>query len=301
MEYHNPVLLQESIDGLNIQPDGIYVDVTFGGGGHSRAILQALGPNGRLFSFDQDPDAQANIPDDPRLTFVPQNFRYLTRFLKFYGIQGVDGILGDLGVSSHQFDVAERGFTIRADAPLDMRMNPGLPLSAADILNTYEESQLAKLLHRYGDVPQAHKVSRAICSVRDTNPVTRVSQLLEILEPFTPKFKGHKFHAQVFQALRIEVNQEIEALKEMLENGRDMLNPGGRFCIISYHSLEDRLVKQFFREGILEGEAERDFFGNRLVPFNLITRKPIDPTEEEIARNSRARSAHLRIAEKKAP
>lgn len=298
MSYHNPVLLQECIDGLNIQPDGTYVDLTFGGGGHSRAILEKLGPNGRLFGFDQDPDAQQNVPDDSRFTLIPQNFAHLEKFLRFYKALPADGILADLGVSSHQFDKIERGFSIRGDAELDMRMNPNQGQSAADILATYEEADIANLLYKYGEVKASRPIARAIVTRREEEPITRVNDLLSVISKWTPKFKGHKFQAQVFQALRIEVNRELEVLEQMLEATPNALRPGGRLVIMSYHSLEDRMVKNFIREGKFRGEAERDMYGNRFTPFNPVVRKAIVANEEEVAENSRARSARLRIAER---
>ncbi|TNE29679.1 MAG: 16S rRNA (cytosine(1402)-N(4))-methyltransferase RsmH [Bacteroidetes bacterium] len=298
MSYHNPVLLNECIEGLNIEPSGTYVDLTFGGGGHSRAILEKLGPDGRLFGFDQDPDAQANVPDDPRFTLIPQNFAFLERFLRFYNAIPCDGILADLGVSSHQFDEVERGFSIRGDADLDMRMNPTSGKTAADILADYEEADLANVLYRYGEIRASRAIARAIVARREEEPIKRVSDLLNVISKWTPKFKGHKFQAQVFQALRIEVNGELDVLKEMLASTPKALRPGGRLVIMSYHSLEDRMVKQFIREGVFEGEAERDMYGNRFVPFEPVVRKAIVANESEVEENSRARSARLRIAER---
>lgn len=298
MSYHNPVLLKECIDGLNIDPNGTYADLTFGGGGHSRAILEKLGENGRLFGFDQDPDAYANVPDDPRFTLIAQNFAHLEKFLRFYKAIPLDGILADLGVSSHQFDEIDRGFSIRGDADLDMRMNPTMGKTAADILADYEESDIANVLYRYGEVKASRPIARAIVARRDEKPIQRVNDLLEVIQKWTPKFKGHKFQAQVFQALRIEVNGELDVLQQMLAATPKVLKPGGRLVVMSYHSLEDRMVKQFIREGVFKGEAERDIYGNRFVPFEPINRKAIVANEEEIAENSRARSARLRIAER---
>lgn len=298
MSYHNPVLLKECIDGLNINPEGTYVDLTFGGGGHSCAILEKLGPNGRLFAFDQDPDAQANVPNDPRFTLIAQNFALLEKFLRFYKAIPVDGILADLGVSSHQFDEIERGFSIRGDADLDMRMNPTAGQTAAQVLAEYDEADIANILYRYGEVKASRPIARAIVQRREEEPIVRVNDLLSVIQKWTPKFKGHKFQAQVFQALRIEVNKELEVLEQMLQATPKVLKEGGRLVVMSYHSLEDRMVKQFIREGVFKGEAERDMYGNRFVPFNPVVRKAIVANEEEIESNSRARSARLRIAER---
>ena len=297
MTYHNPVLLHESLDLLNLRPEGTYVDVTFGGGGHSRAILERLGPQGRLIAFDQDPDAAANALDDPRFTLVPHNFEHLRRFLKLHRAPLVDGILADLGVSSHQFDVFDRGFSIRGDGPLDMRMNPRLGQSAAEWLNEVDELTLVRTLAVYGEVDRPKRVAQGILAAHATSHITRTQQLLDVIEPLGTR--GEKLFAKVFQALRIAVNREMEVLEQLLESGKDVLAPGGRFVVISYHSLEDRRVKLFFREGQLEGEAPRDSFGNRLVPFNLITRKAQVPSVEEIHLNPRARSAKLRAAERR--
>lgn len=298
MSYHNPVLLHQCIDALNIQPDGIYVDLTFGGGGHSRAILEKLGPNGRLYGFDQDPDALANVPDDPRFTLIPQNFAFIERFLRFYNAIPCDGILADLGVSSHQFDEIERGFSIRGDAALDMRMNPTSGKTAADILAEYEEADIANILYRFGEVKASRPIARAIVNRREEEPILRVNDLLNVISKWTPKFKGHKFQAQVFQALRIEVNGELNVLRDMLLSTPKVLKKGGRLVIMSYHSLEDRMVKQFIREGVFDGEAERDMYGNRFVPFEPVVRKAIVADEAEVKENSRARSARLRVAER---
>ncbi len=298
MSYHNPVLLQACIDGLNIDPSGTYVDLTFGGGGHSRAILDSLGPDGKLYAFDQDPDAAANVPNDHRFTLIPQNFAHLERFLRFYKVIPVDGILADLGVSSHQFDEIERGFSIRGDADLDMRMNPNMGPTAADILAEYEEKDIADVLYKYGEVRASRPIAKAIVARREEEPIKRVNDLLSVIQKWTPKFKGHKFQAQVFQALRIEVNQEMQVLEQMLLSTLKVLKPGGRLVVMSYHSLEDRMVKRFIREGVFKGEAERDMYGNRFVPFEPINRKAIVADEEEVKENSRARSARLRIAER---
>ncbi len=297
-EYHNPVLLKESVDGLNIKPDGIYVDVTFGGGGHSREILNRLGAKGKLFAFDQDEDALANAIDDPRFTLINQNFRHLKRYLRFYGVREVDGVLGDLGVSSHQFDVAERGFSTRFDAELDMRMNQSGALSAYHVINEYEEKDLRRLFFQYGDLKNAGALASTIVAARNESPIKNTETLKVILSRFLPAHKSNKILAQIYQAIRIEVNEEIEVLKEMLEQSLEVLNVGGRLSVISYHSLEDRLVKRFMKNGMFEGEPERDFFGRFEVPLKQLG-KIIVPSEEELAVNNRARSAKLRIAEKK--
>ena len=297
MEYHNPVLLKETVDGLNIHEGGIYVDVTFGGGGHSKEILKRLGPNGKLLAFDQDQDALENSIDDDRFTLINENFRYLKRFLRFHGVKQVDGILADFGVSSHQFDEAERGFSIRFDAALDMRMNQNDKLSAFHVVNEYEENQLRNVLYNYGELKQAPAMARTIVSARKSAPIETSAQLQEVLKRFLPPRRENKVLAQIFQAIRIEVNQEIEALKEFLEQTPEVLKTGGRLSVISYHSLEDRLVKRFMRNGLFEGEPERDLYGNFEVPFKKIGNM-IVPTSEEIELNNRARSAKLRIAEK---
>lgn len=297
-EYHNPVLLTETVDGLNIKPDGIYVDVTFGGGGHSKEIMRRLGPNGKLFAFDQDTDALANAIDDERFQLINENFRFIKRFLRMYGVKEVDGILADLGVSSHQFDVAERGFSTRFDAALDMRMNQSGNLSAYEVINDYEEADLGRLFFEYGELKNARGLAAAIVNSRNTEPIKNTEQLKQVLSRFLPAHKSNKILAQIYQAIRIEVNQEMDALKEFLEQSLAILKPGGRLSIISYHSLEDRLVKRFMKNGMFEGEPERDFFGRFEVPFKTIG-KHIVPTEKEIEKNNRARSAKLRIAEKK--
>ncbi|GAB2766368.1 16S rRNA (cytosine(1402)-N(4))-methyltransferase RsmH [Salinimicrobium soli] len=297
MSYHNPVLLKETVDGLNIQPSGVYVDVTFGGGGHSREILSRLGPNGKLFAFDQDKDALENAIDDERFTLINENFRFIKRFLRFYGIRKVDGILGDFGVSSHQFDVAERGFSTRFESELDMRMNQESTLSAFEVVNNYEEKQLRDVLSKYGELRNAPKIARTIVSARKEGEIKTSELLKEILQPFLPAAKEHKILAQIYQAIRIEVNQEIEVLKEFLLQTEGLLKSGGRLSLISYHSLEDRLVKRFIRSGMFEGEPEKDFYGNITVPFKKVG-KLIVPSSEEIKKNNRARSAKLRIAEK---
>ncbi|WP_324721679.1 16S rRNA (cytosine(1402)-N(4))-methyltransferase RsmH [Salinimicrobium sp. HB62] len=297
MSYHNPVLLEETVDGLNIQPSGVYVDVTFGGGGHSREILNRLGPNGKLFAFDQDKDALENKIDDERFTLINENFRFIKRFLRFYGLKKVDGILGDFGVSSHQFDVAERGFSTRFESKLDMRMNQGSNLSAFEVVNNYEEKQLRAVLFNYGELRNAPKIARTIVSARKEAEIATSERLKEVLKPFLPAGREHKILAQIYQAIRIEVNQEIEVLKEFLLQTEDLLKPGGRLSLISYHSLEDRLVKRYIRSGMFEGEPEKDFYGNISVPFRKVG-KMITPSPEEIKRNNRARSARLRIAER---
>jgi 16S rRNA (cytosine1402-N4)-methyltransferase len=296
--YHVPVMLQPCIDGLNIKPDGVYVDVTFGGGGHSREILKHLGPKGRLIAFDQDPDAQANIPADDRFIFIDQNFGFLKNNLRLKGFREVDGILADLGVSSHQFDVPQRGFSIRHNADLDMRMDQHRDLTAAEILNTYTEDKLHKIFGIYGEVKNAKSLARAIVTSRLDQPFTDIDSLKSAIAGYIPKGKENKYLAQVFQALRIEVNAEIQVLEDFLQQAADVLKPGGHLVVMSYHSLEDRPVKNFMAKGKFQGEVEKDFFGNQQKPFNVITRKAIIATDEEIAQNNRARSAKLRIAEK---
>ena len=298
MTYHTAVLLHQSLEGLNIKPEGTYVDATFGGGGHSSAILELLGPKGRLFAFDQDPDARLNIPSDPRLVLIPQNFRYMKNFLKMYQALSADGILADLGVSSHQFDTPEKGFSIRFDADLDMRMNPSTGLTAADVLMAYPEERLRFVFKTYGELEVAGKLARHIVNVRSDRPIRTTSALMELIRPFMKRGEEHQFAARVFQAFRIEVNDEIGALKELLMQSSAVLAPGGRLVVISYHSLEDRLVKNFIRSGKFEGEAEKDLFGNTKVPFKSVNRKPIRPEQTEINKNPRSRSAVLRIAER---
>lgn len=297
-EYHNPVLLKETVDGLNIKPDGIYVDVTFGGGGHSREIMKRLGPNGKLFAFDQDEDALANIIDDDRFQLINENFRFIKRFLRFHGVKQVDGILADLGVSSHQFDVAERGFSTRFEAELDMRMDRKGGLSAYNVINDYDESQIASVLSQYGELTNARAMASVIVTARAENEIKNSEQLKQILARFLPGHKSNKILAQIYQAIRIEVNQEMDVLKEFLEQSLEILAPNGRLSVISYHSLEDRLVKRYMKNGMFEGEPEKDMFGRFEVPFKLIG-KMIIPSDEEIKINNRARSAKLRIAEKK--
>lgn len=293
MDYHKPVLLHESVDLMAIRKDGIYADLTFGGGGHSREILERLGPDGRLFGFDQDPDAKANSLDDPRFTLIESNFRHLKRMLRLHGVRQVDGILGDFGISSHQIDEGERGFSLRYDAPLDMRMNPEKPFSAKEVLNSYSEMQLKTLFQRYGEIRAAAPLARAIIQAR---PLERTKELASLAEKFAPRNKHGQFLAQVFQAIRIEVNEELKVIEEMLEQAPEVLAPEGRLVCISYHSLEDRLVKNFFRSGNFEGEAQKDFYGNLIRPLEPVTRKPIAPEANEINENPRARSAKLRAA-----
>ena len=295
--YHQPVLLQETIAGLVNNPDGVYVDVTFGGGGHAREILNKLSPKGKLLGFDQDRDAAKNALQDPRFQFVQSNFKHLKKFLQFYKAYPVDGILADLGVSSHQFDEPARGFSYRFDEPLDMRMDTGKGATAADIVNTCPNQKLAKLLFAYGEVQNAHRIASLIEKARQTNPIQTTGKLAEAVAPALPKGKENKVLSQIFQALRIEVNAEIDVLKSLLEQSIEALKPEGKIAIISYHSLEDRLVKNFFKTGNIEGKLHKDFYGNPLTPFNQITKKPITPTEQEIEQNPRARSAKLRIAE----
>lgn len=297
MEYHNPVLLKDTVDGLNIKPDGVYVDVTFGGGGHSKEILSRLGPDGKLFAFDQDEDALANALEDERFTLINENFRFIKRFLRFHGIKSVDGILADLGVSSHQFDVAERGFSTRFDAELDMRMSQKNDLSAYKVVNEYDEANLRRVFFDYGELKNAPAIARVILEARENEEIRNTEQLKTVLGRFLPAHKSHKILAQMYQAIRIEVNQEMDVLKEFLEQSLEILNPEGRLSVISYHSLEDRLVKRFIKNGMFEGEPERDFFGNFSVPFKTIG-KLIVPGNEEIRINNRARSAKLRVAEK---
>ncbi|MCB0458825.1 MAG: 16S rRNA (cytosine(1402)-N(4))-methyltransferase RsmH [Flavobacteriaceae bacterium] len=296
MTYHNPVLLFESVDGLEIIPDGVYVDVTFGGGGHSREILKRLGGEGRLFAFDQDEDAAKNVIDDERFVLIPENFRYVKRFLRFHGIKKVNGILADLGVSSHQFDTAERGFSTRFDAELDMRMNQKGQKSAYTIINEYAEDDLSNILYLYGELKNSRAIAKQIVESRKNGEIKTSFQLKEVLGRFLPKNKEHKILAQIFQAIRIEVNEELEVLKEFLMQSAELLEKGGKLSVISYHSLEDRLVKRFMKTGLFEGEPEKDFFGNIEVPFKA--GKLIVPSANEIQNNNRARSAKLRIATK---
>jgi len=297
MEYHQPVLLNETIDGLDIKPDGVYVDVTFGGGGHSKAILQKL-ENGRLFAFDQDADALSNSLDDERFVLINQNFRYLKNSLRLHGVTEVDGVLGDLGVSSHQFDVAGRGFSIREEGALDMRMNQSQPLCAKQVVNEYEVDDLARVLRKYGELKNAYPMSLAIERFRGDQKIETTNDLKEAVKNNMPPHKSNKILAQLFQAIRIEVNEEMAALEEMLLQSVEVLRSAGRLSIISYHSLEDRLVKNLIKKGKFEGEVDKDFYGNAQLPLHAINRKPILPLTKEIEQNSRARSAKLRIAEK---
>ncbi len=297
MTYHNPVLLHQSVDGLHINPEGVYVDVTFGGGGHSREILSRLSAQGKLFAFDTDADALQNCIEDDRFTLIPENFRFIKRFLRLYGIQKVDGILADLGVSSHQFDDAHRGFSTRFEGKLDMRMNQNATLSAWEVINTYAEKDLTNLLADYGELNQAKEMAKTILTSRTVKPIDSTNDLKMVLSRFMPKGRENKIIAQIFQAIRIEVNQEMDVLKEFLMQTPELLNKDGRLSVISYHSLEDRLVKRFIRNGMFEGEPERDMFGNFQVPMKKIGNH-IVPTDAEIKQNNRARSAKLRIAEK---
>ncbi|WP_178257213.1 16S rRNA (cytosine(1402)-N(4))-methyltransferase RsmH [uncultured Phocaeicola sp.] len=297
--YHVPVLLQESICGLNLQDGGIYVDVTFGGGGHSREILRRMGKESRLFSFDQDEDAERNIVDDSRFTFVRSNFRYLRNFLRYYGVEEVDGILADLGVSSHHFDDSERGFSFRFDGKLDMRMNRRAGMTAADVVNTYDEERLADVFYLYGELKNSRKLANVLVKARARKPFDTIGDFLEVVKPLYGREREKKELAKVFQALRIEVNEEMQALKEMLYAATEALKPGGRLVVITYHSLEDRMVKNLMKTGNIEGKADQDFYGNVKTPFRLINNKVIVPADEEILRNPRSRSAKLRIAEKK--
>ena len=297
MKYHRPVLLKESVDVLVNNPDGVYVDVTFGGGGHSREILSRLSEKGRLYSFDQDLDALNNAIDDSRFTLINQNFRFLENSLLMYGITKVDGILGDLGVSSHQFDEAGRGFSIRSDAPLDMRMNALQTVNAQMVVNDYDEERLADILYYYGELREARKLAREVVHYRKNKKIETTEELKKVFS-YIPAHKSNKFFAQIFQAIRIEVNQELDALKEMLEQSLRMLNEGGALVVISYHSLEDRLVKKFLKNGMFEGEPEKDIYGNFHKPFKLMQSKAIIPTDEEITENSRARSAKMRVGNK---
>ena len=295
--YHIPAMLQECIDGLQISPSGTYVDVTFGGGGHSRAIMKQLGEGGRLFSFDQDLDAYANRIEDPRFTFVHSNFRYLTNFMRFHKVDKVDGILGDLGVSFHHFDEAERGFSFRADAPLDMRMNRSARVDAAQVVNTYTEEQLLRIMADNGDLRRPMPIVRAILKARDNKPVMTTGQLLDVIRPLINPKQEKKELAQIFQALRIEVNGEMDALKRFLESTLEVLRPGGRLVVLTYHSLEDRMVKNFIKTGNTEGIVDKDFFGKVNTPWRQITKGAVAPSQEEIDRNPRSRSAKLRVAE----
>lgn len=298
--YHIPVLLRETVDGLAIRPDGTYIDVTFGGGGHSREILSRLGEEGHLYSFDQDADAEQNVPEgEERLTFVRSNFRYLTHWMRYHGEdEGVDGVLADLGVSSHHFDAEERGFSFRFDAPLDMRMNGRGGQTAAQVVNTYAEEDLARIFYLYGEMKNGRKLASAIVKARAQHPFATIDDLLQTLKPLLPREREKKELARAFQALRIEVNHEMEALEEMLHGALRALKPGGRLVVLTYHSLEDRMVKNFMRAGDIDGKVEQDFYGNRLSPLRAVNNKVIVPSAEEQEANPRSRSAKLRIAEK---
>ena len=298
MEYHNPVLLHPSVDALVTNPSGTYVDVTFGGGGHSRAILEKLSPEGRLVAFDQDEESQANLINDPRFQFVPSNFKNLTRFLQYHKAWPVDGILADLGISSHQIDTAERGFSYSKEGRLDMRMNAAAALSAHEVVNQYDEAQLARLFYTYGELHEGRRLAQQIVRARAEQPIDTTLQLAEALKPSLPRGRENKYLSKIFQALRIEVNHEMEVLESLLTQLPAALKTGGRVAIIAYHSLEDRMVKNFLRAGNLAGEVEKDFFGNPLTPFKAVTRKAVVPDEDEIMTNPRARSAKLRVAEK---
>lgn len=297
MEYHNPVLLSESVEGLNINPAGVYLDVTFGGGGHSREILKHLGPTGKLIAFDQDKDVLENIIDDDRFLFINQNFRFMQKFLRFHGHKKVDGILADFGVSSHQFDVPKRGFSTRFEADLDMRMDRDSDFSAYTVVNQYEEIQLREIFSAYGELRSAAKMARVLVEAREKEKIKTSEQLKKVLKKFLPPHKENKILAKIYQAIRIEVNQELEALKAFLLQTEEVISVGGRMSLISYHSLEDRLVKRYIRNGMFEGEPEKDAFGHFEVPFKAVG-KLIIPSEDEVERNNRARSAKLRIAEK---
>ena len=296
--YHIPVLLQECIDGLSIRPDGVYVDVTFGGGGHSRAILSALGEKGHLYGFDQDSDAINNVPVDSRFTFVHSNFRYLKNWMRYHGVEQLDGLLADLGVSSHHFDEAGRGFSFRQDGPLDMRMNRQASLSAKDVIQTYNEKQLAQIFYLYGELRNARQLAAAIVRNRNIQPINPIDDFIKVVNPLMGKSREKKELAKVFQALRIEVNHELEALCEMLGSAIDLLKPGGRLVVLTYHSLEDRIVKNFMRAGNVDGKADKDFYGNLLSPLKPVNNKVILPDAAEEERNPRSRSAKLRIAER---
>lgn len=298
MEYHNPVLLKTSVDYLVTDPAGTYVDVTFGGGGHSRAILERLSPEGRLIAFDQDADSRANLIEDPRFRFVPSNFKNLTRFLKYHQAYPVDGILADLGISSHQIDTADRGFSYSRDGVLDMRMNVESGISAREVVNNYDEAQLSRIFFTYGELSEGRRLARQIVRAREAAAIETTFQLAEALKPCLPHGRENKYLSKIFQALRIEVNKEMEVLELMLNQTAEALKEGGRLVVIAYHSLEDRMVKNMMRSGNLSGEVEKDFYGNPLSPFKPVTRKAVVPDLEEIAINPRARSAKLRVAEK---
>ncbi len=298
MGYHLPVMLNECIEGLNIRPDGTYVDATFGGGGHSRAILSHLGEGGRLIAFDQDADALENALDDSRFTLLNENFRHMKSFLRLHGVRSVDGVLADLGVSSHQFDVAERGFSTRLNGELDLRMDRRQEMTARDLVNSTSEEELTRILRLYGELPNAYQMAKAICRARMEREIVTTFDLRDAVSRHLPRGMENKYLAMLFQALRIEVNGELDALKEMLQQSVDVLVPGGRLVVMSYHSLEDRLVKNFFKAGNFEGEVNKDFYGNPIVPLKPVVRKAVTASEEELQVNSRARSAKLRVAEK---
>lgn len=298
-EYHIPVMAAEAMELLDIKSDGVYADLTFGGGGHSRQILSHLGPKGRLFGFDQDADTRANIPDDPRFVYVESNFRFLRAQLRLRGITQVDGVLADLGVSSHHFDTRERGFSFRFDAPLDMRMNQRGSLTAAKVVNSYTQEELTRIIGEWGEIIQPWKTANCIVRTRDIAPIETIGELIEAVKPCTPRKDENKYLSKLFQSLRLEVNREMEALKMALEQSLKVLKPGGRLVVISYHSLEDRLVKNFLRSGNFSGETAKDFFGNVETPFELVTRKALTPSAAELERNPRSRSAKTRAAEKK--
>ena len=299
MEYHQPVLLEECIEALKIDPEGTYVDATFGGGGHSKAILNKLN-GGKLFVFDQDEDTAANLErfQDPRFTFLPVNFKYMKKYLRLNGVNNVDGILADLGVSSHQIDTPARGFSTRFDAELDMRMDRGSELTASAVINTYDEASLQQVLGKYGEVRNARTLAKAMVKARNIRPIATIDQFKESINHLVPKNRRHQYLAQVFQALRIEVNKEMDALESFLNQCKELIRTGGRLAIISYHSLEDRMVKNYINKGVTQGEAQKDFFGNLLRPFQPVNKKPLTPTPQEIERNPRSRSAKLRVAEK---
>lgn len=298
-EYHTPVLLEESVGALDIRPDGVYVDATFGGGGHSGEILRRLGPEGRLIAFDKDTEALANAPDDKRLILVHNNFRFVHNFVKYKGFDKVDGILADLGVSSHQFDTSERGFSFRFDAPLDMRMNPLAQRNAEDVINSYDSADLERILRMYGEVENSRRAAERICYAREHARIHTTGELHKALESILPKFQEHKYLAKVYQALRIEVNGEMEDLQGFMEGAIKSLKSGGRISVITYHSLEDRIVKNYFKSGNIDGEIRRDLLGQGESPYQLINKKPILPSEEEISGNTRARSAKLRAAKRR--
>lgn len=299
-EYHNPVMLQECIDGLDIKADGVYVDITFGGGGHSKEILKKLNADGKLFAFDQDDEAKANAEqiDNSSFVFVQSNFRHLKKYLRLHGVKKVDGILGDLGVSSHQINTPERGFSTRFDGPLDMRMNQSQEISARDVINEYDERELHRVLGQYGEVRNARTLASAIVLSRSQTPIYTIGELLSVIRKYAPRGKENKYFAQVFQGVRIEVNEEMKALEEFLEQSAEVLSEKGRLVIMSYHSLEDRPVKNFINKGKIFGDVEKDFYGNQIKPLQSLTRKPVTATENELNENNRARSAKLRIAEK---